>query len=83
MYHSYFHPEDVDVRIPYVAPLNFSEEDPRIYEFLDSVGTDDCRKKIHDFQEMVLKEREIYFPMFQEFTDRNGMSYNRNEMSCG
>jgi len=77
MYHSYFFPEDVDVRIPYVAPLNFSEEDPRIYEFLETVGTEGCRQKIHDFQEMILKERDIFFPMFRDYCSSNGLTFTR------
>jgi len=77
MYHSYYFPEDVDVRIPYVAPLNFSEEDPRIYDFLSSVGTEECRKKIHDFQEIILSEREVYFPMFQEYSANRGFTFSR------
>ncbi len=77
MYHSYFFPEDVDVRIPYVAPLNFSEEDTRIYEFLNSVGTEECRQKIHDFQELILEGRDIYFPMFREFSASRGLSFTR------
>ena len=39
MYHSYYYPDDVDVRVPYVAPLNFGLDDERIYSFLDQVGT--------------------------------------------
>jgi hypothetical protein len=39
MYHSYYYPGDVDVRVPYVAPLNFGVEDERIYSFLDQVGS--------------------------------------------
>ncbi len=77
MYHSYFFPEDVDVRIPYVAPLNFSEEDPRIYEFLENVGTGECRQKIHDFQAKILADREIYFPMFRESCSSRGLTFTR------
>ncbi len=77
MYHSYFFPEDVDVRIPYVAPLNFSEEDTRIYEFLNTVGTEDCRQKIHDFQEIILKDRDIYFPMYSDYCSSNGLTFTR------
>lgn len=77
MYHSYFFPEDVDVRVPYVAPLNFSEEDPRIYEFLKNVGTGECRQKIHDFQAMILADREFHFPMFREYSSDKGLTFTR------
>jgi len=30
MYHRFFYPEDVDISVPYVAPLNFSVEEQRV-----------------------------------------------------
>jgi hypothetical protein len=46
IYYRYFYPMDVDVSIPYVAPFNLDREDKRIYAFLDTIGTDECHKKI-------------------------------------
>ncbi len=34
IFYKYFFPNDVDVSIPYVAPLNYEYEEKRIYEFL-------------------------------------------------
>ncbi len=62
VFYRYFYPDDVDVSVPYVAPLNLSTEDERIYAFLDTVGTDECRKKIQDFQKAVLKKRDEILP---------------------
>ena len=58
IFYRYFYPNDVDVSVPYVAPLNTSLEDKRIYSFLESVGTDDCRKKIKTLQKRLLKDRD-------------------------
>jgi hypothetical protein len=52
----YFHPGDVDVTIPYVAPMINGLEDKRIYDFLDTMGTDECRKRIFTFQVNLLKK---------------------------
>lgn len=62
IFYRYFYPNDVAVSVPYVAPLNLSTEDQRIYTFLDTVGTDECRKKIFDFQKAVLKHRNEILP---------------------
>ena len=35
IFHRYFYPEDADVSVPYVAPLNLKEVDPRIERFLN------------------------------------------------
>jgi hypothetical protein len=55
IYHSYFYPNDVDASVPYVAPLNLAQEDPRIYHWLNTVGSDETREKIKEFQLEVFK----------------------------
>lgn len=55
IYYKYFFPADVDLSIPYVAPLDNSLEDKRIYTFLDTMGSLDCRNKIKEFQLFLLK----------------------------
>ncbi len=75
MYHSYYYPDDVDARVPYVAPLNFSTEDPRIYSFLDNVGTWNCRRRIKKFQKYVLRNEDVLIPEFEKFSDTKGYTY--------
>ncbi len=58
LYFKRFYTNDVDVSVPYVAPINLSAEDPRIYMFLNSVGTQECRDKIIQFQRAFLSKRE-------------------------
>lgn len=74
MYHKYFFPEDADASVCYVAPLNLSEEDPRIYHFLDNVGTKECREKMIQFQREVLKRADELIPLFEDESKR--LSYN-------
>ena len=54
----YYFPDDVDVSIPYVAPINIAQEDPRPTEFLRHVGPDSVRERIREFQLQALKEEE-------------------------
>ncbi len=77
MYHRYFFPNDVDISVPYVAPLNFSFDDPRTYLFLDTVGTSECRQKVYDFQKLMLMERDVYFPMFLTYSESKNHSFTR------
>ena len=58
LYYKYFYPDDVNVAIPYVAPIDNALEDTRIYTFLDTIGTPECRKKIFDFQKFLLKNED-------------------------
>ena len=77
MYHSYYYPGDADIRVPYVAPLNFGPEDPRIYTFLDTVGSEFCRERVLEAQNHILDNREVYYPMMLEKSRSAGMTFNR------
>jgi hypothetical protein len=76
MYHKYFFPADADASVCYVAPLNLAAEDPRIYHFLDNVGTEDCRNKMIEFQREVLKRKDELIPMFIEDSEKAGYTYS-------
>jgi hypothetical protein len=77
MYHSYYYPDDADIRVPYVAPLNFGPEDPRIYTFLDTVGSDPCREKVYSAQVNILKNRDIYYPMMLDLAEKQGLTFEK------
>ncbi len=62
IFYRYFYPEDVDVSVPFVAPLNLSLEEQRIYTFLDTVGTEACRTALYEVQREVLKNRDYALP---------------------
>jgi len=74
--HKYFFPDDADASVCYVAPLNLAAEDPRIYHFLDNVGTKECRIKMIQFQREVLKRADELLPMFLEDTEESGYTYS-------
>jgi len=76
MYHRYFFPEDVDVTVGYVCPLNFSTEDQRVYDFLDHVGDSICRKKVFDFQKMMLERESELLGAFQELAEEKKQHYS-------
>jgi hypothetical protein len=79
MYFKYFYPEDADICVPYVGPLNFAVVDPRIFTFLDTVGSDACRQRIRAFQMRLLRERKEFFPLFEERSREMGYTWTR----CG
>jgi hypothetical protein len=76
IYYRYFYPEDVDVTIPYVAPLNLALGDERIYKFFDTVNTAECRNKIRDFQIRMLKERKSVLPLLKWYSKGKGLEFN-------
>lgn len=62
IYYRYFYPDDVDASIPYVAPINNSLAEKRIYAFFDTVGTKECRNRVYEFQKRILQNRDQVLP---------------------
>lgn len=68
VYHRAFYPDDVDVTVAYVAPLNFGIEDGRHEPFISNVpGTPELRKRIQEFQIEILKNRTVIMPKLEKF----------------
>ena len=68
LFYRYFYPNDVDVSVNYVGPINNAFEDKRIYKFLDTVGTKSCRDKIDSFQRYLLKNRNHILPLLKAYS---------------
>jgi len=62
-----FYPDDIDVCIPYVAPLNTAKVDPRIFTFLATVGTPEERQKVYDFQIALFEKKKEMMPLVEEY----------------
>ncbi len=75
VYYRRFFPDDVDVTVGYVCPIAFSPEDPRAYDFFNTVGTKECREKVLNFQKMVLKHRDQLFPKFRDAVLKKGYTF--------
>ena len=76
IFYRYFYPDDVDVSVAYVAPLNKEREDKRIYTFLDTVGTDECREKIKSFQTRLLENRDEVLSYLKFYSIGAGLKFN-------
>lgn len=68
IFYKYFYPNDVDVSVPYVAPINQEFEDRRIYKFLDTIGNEECRKKLYDTQVKLFEERDEILPLIRFYS---------------
>lgn len=80
LFHRTLYPDDVDVSVPYVAPLNFSVEEnrhPRFIEKLVAGRTE--RKKVMDFQTEVLKRKDRLMPMFEQLCREKNFHFKAPE----
>ena len=76
VYHRSLYPNDVDVSVAYVCPLNFGIEDGRHEPFLRDVpGTPELRKQIEEFQLAILKNRELIIPKLKDYSLQKKYTY--------
>lgn len=65
VYHRRLYPADVDGTVAYVAPNCYSTSDPVYVDFLEAVGTAECRQALKDFQHALLARRAEVQPLFE------------------
>ena len=89
IFHRYFYPPDVDISVPYVAPLNLEYVDPRLDKFLNRLGTaksgvkalfnwedlNTCHYTIRDFQTMCFEHLDTLLPMLEELAAEKKYTY--------
>ena len=72
-----FFPDDVDITVPYVAPLCKRKEDGRHEPFLSEfVGTPQQRELLESFQFEILLRREELQPKFDSLCSVKGYRFN-------
>lgn len=74
LYRAFF-PDDVDISVPYVAPISRGVEDGRHEPFLRKVGTKKERSKIEAFQKEVLKRKAQIVPLLEAFCKEKELAF--------
>lgn len=70
-----FYPDDVDISVPYVAPLCYAAEDGRHEPFLRKISTPEKRKLVEDFQMEALKRKPALLPLFKQYCMEKGYQF--------
>jgi hypothetical protein len=78
--YKYKYPKDVDVAMPYVAPLIDTQEDPRTVAHVKTVGTAECRAKVTHFQRALLTNREALLKEIKEYAAKEKMAFTEVSM---
>ena len=77
MFYRATYPEDVDISVSYVAPLNKDVEDGRHEVFLaKKVGSKEERKAIRNAQKEILLRKKVLLPLFVDYAKTNGFNYH-------
>lgn len=70
-----FYPNDANIWISYVGPLNYAIEDPRMAKALTKIGSKQVRDKIQTFQLDVLRNRDKIQPLFDSIIAEKKYSF--------
>jgi len=75
LFYKCYYPDDIDVVVAYVAPVNVAQEDPRIYHFIQTIGDDETRRKIKDYQIALLKNKDRIIPLLKKQDEGRNVTY--------
>jgi len=79
MFYKTQYPEDSDIGVAYVAPLNKGVEDGRHEEFLsNSVGTESERNMVFLAQRELLKRKPSIISMFEKYSAEHNYNYRKS-----
>ena len=71
LFYRKYYPDDVDATVAYVAPINPEQENRNINKFISSeVGTKKCRKRIEDFQLLLLDKEKELLPIVKKYSEK-------------
>lgn len=70
-----YYPQDVDVSVPYVAPLSRALEDGRHESFLEQASTKANRDAIRNYQMQLLERKCDLLPMFNKYCMDKGYTF--------
>jgi hypothetical protein len=76
LFYRYYYPDDVDASVAYVAPVNLSQEDPRILKFIRTVGTAEVRDRIKQYQISMLKREKEILPLVDSLAAKRKFTFS-------
>ena len=77
MFYRAYYPDDVDVSVPYVAPLCVALEDGRHESFIEQASTKEKRDAVRNFQMMMLERKEVYMPLFEHYCKQKNYTFRQ------
>ncbi len=75
LFYKCYHPDDVDVVVAYVAPVNLAQEDPRLNRLMETAGDPATRQKIKDFQIALFQREDEILPLIQAEAEKRRWTF--------
>ncbi len=75
LFYKCFYPEDMNATVAYVAPVNVTQEDPRIYQFLQTAGDAATRQKVKNYQIALFQREDEVLPLVKVEAERHKWTF--------
>ncbi len=75
LFYKCYHPNDIDVVVACVAPVNLAQEDPRVTQFIETAGAPATRRRIKDFQVALFQREDEILPLIQAEVDKRRWTF--------
>jgi hypothetical protein len=69
LFYKCFYPDDMDATVPYSAPINVAQEDPRLYHFLETAGDEATRARVKDYQKALFRREDELLPLVSKWAE--------------
>ena len=69
LFYKCFYPDDMDATVPYSAPINIAQEDPRLYRFLETAGDEATRACVKDYQKALFRREDELLPLVSKWAE--------------
>jgi len=74
--HRYFYPDDVAATVAYVAPIPLSDADPRLDNWITTLGGAECWRKMQIFQRAALSHRHDLISKIEAWSAEKDYTYS-------
>lgn len=81
-FYRYHYPEDVQATVAYDAPFNLEREEKRIDRFFSTVGSEECRQRIKEFQCVALKRKTDLLPLLEKYAEEKKLDFSIGKMAA-
>jgi hypothetical protein len=75
LFYKCHYPDDVAATVAYVAPVNVTQEDPRINRFIETVGDAVTRQRIKDFQIALFQREDEILPLVKAQAESSNWTF--------
>jgi hypothetical protein len=76
LFYKCYYPSDVSATVAYVAPINVAQEDPRIYQFLQTTGDEATRRRIKEYEIALFKREDEILPLIKADADQKKWTFS-------